>query len=346
MNFIRPWLWQLTPYSSEHYDHIQDKLDANEVALDLPLELKQKLATELTDRLWTNRYPDESYCNLRAQIAHYVGVSKDWISIGNGSDELIRSVLLALEGGILVAPPTFSMYSILANTLGIPVYNVPRSELDFTIDLDQAQKTIEAENIKAVFVVHPNSPTGNLLTEPEIEWLRSLSADILVVIDEAYYEFSGCSLVGELSNHPNWLILRTFSKALRLAAFRLGYAIASPELISVLEKIRLPYNLPTMSAVAGELVLKYAKEILAIIPEIRQERQKLWHFFQSLPPIKVWQSEANFIYCRSPHDRLLQQYLAKQGTLIRQTGGGLRITIGTPEQNQRTMDRVTNFYKH
>lgn len=345
MNLIRSELLELKGYSSDHYDSVADKLDANEVAIDLPLSLKQKLGIELTERLLANRYPDGMYDNLKEQISQYAGVSRDCISVGNGSDELIRSVLIASclgRGGILVALPTFSMYGILAQALAIPVYSLGRREVDFTIDLAQAQKTIEQENINAVFVVHPNSPTGNLLTAPEIAWLSSLPSDILVVIDEAYYEFAGHSLVDELPRHPNWLILRTFSKAFRLAAFRLGYAIASPELIAVLEKIRLPYNLPTITTIAGELALKYRSDILSIIPQIQQEREKLWQILDRLPPLKVWRSDANFIYFRSPNDRLLQQQLAEQGTLIRLTGGGLRVTIGTPEQNRRTIERISS----
>ncbi|MCS6959132.1 MAG: histidinol-phosphate transaminase [Pseudanabaenaceae cyanobacterium SKYGB_i_bin29] len=348
MDCIRSDLLQLTPYSAEHYDEVEDKLDANEVAVDLPLPLKQKLAQELTDRLSTNRYPDGSYTDLRQAVSEYAGVGREWISLGNGSDELIRSVLIASclgKGGILIATPTFSMYSILAQTLGIPVHIVGRSEVDFTIDIAAAQHTIKTEKIAAVFVVHPNSPTGNLLSKTEIEWLRSLPREILVVVDEAYYEFAGHSLVGEIGEQGNWVILRTFSKAWRLAAFRLGYAIADPAVIRVLETIRLPYNLPTITAIGGELVLAHRQELLSLVEEIRQEREKLYQALQKLPQLQVWQSEANFLYVRTPDDRKLQQHLAQVGTLIRHTGGGLRITIGTPAQNQRTIERIYSFYK-
>jgi len=349
VNLIRSDLLALSAYSSDHYEGITDKLDANEVAYDLPLELKQKLAEELTNQLLSNRYPDGIYASLRGAISRYVGVAEDQITIGNGSDELIRSVLIVSSlgrGDILVATPTFSMYKILAQSLGITVHSVDRREEDFTIDLDEAQKTIEREQIKTVFVVHPNSPTGNLLTDQEISWLKSLPDDILVVIDEAYYEFAGHSLVAELPHHANWLILRTFSKAWRLAAFRLGYAVASPDLISALEKVRLPYNLPTMTAIAGELVLQYKSEILSIIPSICQARQTLWEGLTALSQLQVWRSAGNFIYFRSPDDRSLHHYLATQGTLIRRTGGGLRVTIGTPDQNQRTIDRVQQFFQN
>ncbi|MFN3361991.1 MAG: aminotransferase class I/II-fold pyridoxal phosphate-dependent enzyme, partial [Pseudanabaenaceae cyanobacterium] len=234
---------------------------------------------------------------------------------------------------------------ILAQTLGIPVYSVGRGERDFTIDIAAAQETIKRENIRAVFVVHPNSPTGNLLRATEIEWLQSLPVDILVVIDEAYYEFAGHSLVGEMQGYPNWVILRTFSKAWRLAAFRLGYAIACPQVIRVLETIRLPYNLSTFTAMGGELVLQYRQEILSLVEAIKQEREKLYQALKQLPQLQVWPSAANFLYLQTADDRNLQQYLARAGTLIRHTGGGLRITIGTPPQNQRTIDRIYSFYK-
>lgn len=138
------------------------------------------------------------------------------------------------------------MYAILAQTLGIPVVQVQR-EANFEIDLAAAQLAIEqtqAPAIRVVFVVHPNSPTGNALTSSELEWLRNLPEEILVVIDEAYFEFSQTSVVRELLQQPNWVVLRTFSKAFRLAAHRVGYAIAHPHLIAALEKSVYPTIFP------------------------------------------------------------------------------------------------------
>jgi histidinol-phosphate aminotransferase len=240
----------------------------------------------------------------------------------------------------LVAEPTFSMYDILARTLGIPVVKVARDH-NFQIDLAAATEAIADNSIKAVFLVHPNSPTGNLLNAAELDWVRSLSPNILVVIDEAYFEFANSSLVHELTVHPNWVILRTFSKAFRLAAYRVGYAIAAPELILALEKVRLPYNLPAIAAVAAELAMIHRQELLANIPEILSERDRLFQAIQSMG-IKLWNGDANFLYLRTGNDKLIMESLKAQGTLIRQTGGGLRLTIGTVEQNQRTLERFKN----
>jgi histidinol-phosphate aminotransferase len=276
--------------------------------------------------------------------------------VGNGSDELIRSLLIATclggEGSILVANPTFSMYAILAQTLGIPVVQVER-EANFEIDLAAAQLAIEqtqAPAIRVVFVVHPNSPTGNALNYSELEWLRNLPAEILVVIDEAYFEFSQTSVVRELLQKPNWVVLRTFSKAFRLAAHRVGYAIAHPQLIAALEKIRLPYNLPSFSAAAALVALQQRQLLLEPVHQLLAERAKLIYALKQHPALQVWDSAANFIYlqlkatdCKAgAQDSLssLTQQLKANGTLVRQINGGLRITIGSPEENLRTLNRL------
>ena len=384
--FIRKDLAELTAYTphpgsasgeSGHSESLLDRLDTNECAYDLPEELKQKLAWTYQQLIETNRYPDGGHAALKEAIAQYVNESSqnigpggvpqlttpitgDNISVGNGSDELIRSLLIATclggAGSILVANPTFSMYGIIAQTLGIPVVSVPRKEENFEIDLEAAKRAIDQNQnppVRVVFVVHPNSPTANALTADEIEWLSSLPEQILVVIDEAYFEFSQNTLAYRLHQHPNWIILRTFSKALRLASMRVGYAIAHPELTATLEKIRLPYNLPAFSQLAAELALAQRQLLLAVIPEIISERAKLIAALTQHQKLQVWPSAANFVYLRvkagkgeSPeqeHQQIMQQ-LKAQGTLIRHTGGGLRITVGSPEENQRTCDRIGEIF--
>ncbi|TAG00582.1 MAG: histidinol-phosphate transaminase, partial [Oscillatoriales cyanobacterium] len=276
--------------------------------------------------------------------------------VGNGSDELIRSLLIATclggAGSIFVANPTFSMYGITATTLGIPVVSARRREDNFAIDINAAKRAIDQNQnppVRIVFVVHPNSPTANALTINEIEWLSSLPENILVVIDEAYFEFSQNTLAERLHQHPNWIILRTFSKAFRLASMRVGYAIAHPELTATLEKIRLPYNLPSFSQTAAEFALAQRQLLLAVIPETISERAKLIAALTQHQKLQVWPSAANFLYLRvkaaegesaeQKHQQIMQQ-LKAQGTLIRHTGGGLRITVGTPDENVRTCDRL------
>ncbi len=339
-----------------------DRLDTNESPDDLPSEVKEKLAWTYQQLIETNRYPDGGHEALKSAIAEYVNESLQdaWItpaniSVGNGSDELIRSLLIATclggVGSILVANPTFSMYGILAQTLGIPVVTVGRSPA-FEIGVAAAQLAIEQTEdppIRVVFVVHPNSPTGNALTTSELTWLRSLPKQILVVIDEAYFEFSQTTVVSELLQRPNWIVLRTFSKAFRLAAHRVGYAIAIPELIKVLEKIRLPYNLTTFSQVAALVALQQRTLLLGSIPQLLTERAKLSHALGLHPALQVYNSAANFIYLRlkdtdcqeeSNYLSSLNQQLRASGTLVRQINGGLRITVGSQEENLRTLQRL------
>lgn len=370
--FIRSDLAQFTAYkphpSSDTAAAIPvqlDRLDTNESPYDLPLELKEKLAWTYEQVIETNRYPDGGHEILKDAIAKYVNESASLtsstftaanISIGNGSDELIRSLLIATclggEGSILVANPTFSMYGILAKTLGIPVVTVDRNPDNFEIDLKAAQSAIEkTENppIRVVFVVHPNSPTGNCLTAAELSWLRSLGEQILVVIDEAYFEFSQTTLVSELVQRSNWVVLRTFSKAFRLAALRVGYCVAHPQAIAILEKVRLPYNLPSFSIAAALAAMQNSQLLLEAISPTLDERDKLIELLCQHPALQVTKSAANFIFLRlQAHNsdtenatlKTLHQKLKTSGTLVREISGGLRITIGTSDENTRTINRI------
>ncbi|OCQ89778.1 histidinol-phosphate aminotransferase [Nostoc sp. MBR 210] len=370
--FIRSDLAQFTAYkphpSSNTAEPVAtqfDRLDTNESPEDLPPELKEKLAWTYQQVIETNRYPDGGHESLKDAIAEYVNESANLasspltranISVGNGSDELIRSLLIATclggEGSILVANPTFSMYGILAQTLGIKVVSVGRDETNFEIDLKAAQTAItQTQNppIRVVFVVHPNSPTANPLTVAELVWLKSLPEEILVVIDEAYFEFSQNTLVGELAQHPNWIILRTFSKAFRLAALRVGYCIADPEAIAILEKVRLPYNLPSFSLAAALVVLQNRQLLLGSIVQTLNERDRLIEVLAQHPVLQVSDSAANFLYVRlKPNSSTaknltlqnLHQQLSNSGTLVRLLSEGLRITIGTPAENSRTWERL------
>lgn len=374
--YLRPDLANLAAYTPHPAGEVEattalDHLDTNESPYPLPDPLRAKLADFYKNSLETNRYPDGSHGELKRAIATYVngscgpisnGTSKkitpQQISIGNGSDELIRSLLIATclntGGSILTATPTFSMYGILAKTLGIPVVTIDRNpQKNFQVDIDAARAAIanpDGPPVRAVWMVHPNSPTANALTPTELSWLRGIPSHILVVVDEAYFEFSQQTVAGELAARPNWVILRTFSKAFRLAAHRMGYAVGHPDLIQALEKVRLPYNLPSFSQAAALTALAHSHELLTVIPNLFNERDRLSQQLRALGPFRVWDSAANFIYVQLRHDlaganpeqtlATLVKKMKARGTLIRHTGGGLRITVGTPEENERTLIRL------
>ena len=372
LKFIRSDLSQLNAYkphpgsdSTEPVNIQFDRLDTNESPLDLPPEIKEKLAWTYQQIIETNRYPDGGHESLKNAISEYVNESANLanstftaanISVGNGSDELIRSLLIATclgaEGSILVANPTFSMYAILAQTLGISVVTIGRNQHNFETDLEAAKSAIiQTQNppIRVVFVVHPNSPTANCLTAAEITWLKSLPEEILVVIDEAYFEFSQTTLAAELLQHHNWIILRTFSKAFRLASMRVGYCIAHPQAIAILEKVRLPYNLPSFSIASALMALENRQLLLQSIPQTLNERTKLITALSAQSILEITPSRTNFIYLRVKTDyddaenhvlTNLNQKLRSQGTLIRLLPNGLRITIGIPAENSRTIERI------
>ncbi len=382
MAFLRDDLTQLAAYKSPHptgsgseaalIQPVLDGLDTNESPIDLPEDLKAELAEAYRHQILANRYPNGDHQALKQAVVSYAvqsgGIDPETISLenvtlGNGSDELIRSVLMATclgnYGSILVSEPTFSMYGILANTLGIKVCRLQRQD-DFAVDTVAAQSAIEsteasdAPPVRAVFMVHPNSPTGNALTQRELDWLKQLSTDILVVVDEAYFEFSGQTTLADALSRPNWLVLRTFSKAFRLAAHRVGYGIAHPAIISALEKLRLPYNLPSFSQTAALTALAHSDRLLTQIPTLISERDRLSSVLSEHPYLRVWPSDSNFVYVRlsdrglaaltvtNQADGLVKMFeqLRASGTLIRHTGGGLRISIGTAAENERTLTNL------
>ncbi|MEL6815792.1 MAG: histidinol-phosphate transaminase, partial [Cyanobacteria bacterium J06598_3] len=331
-------------------------------------ELKATLASDYQQIIAANRYPDGSCVGLKQAVVDYAVSSGDIspeiigvgnVTLGNGSDELIRSIIMATclggHGSILVSEPTFSMYAILAKTLGVGVRRVGRKD-NFEVDLAAAQAEIDAAfsegpPVRVVFMVHPNSPTANALTQLELDWLKQLPEDILVVVDEAYFEFSAHTTLAEALSRPNWIVTRTFSKAFRLAAHRVGYGIAHPNVIAALEKLRLPYNLPSFSQAAAQAALAHSGQLLAQIPMLVAQRHQLFQALSDHPYLRVWPSDANFVYVQLSDRGLAALTVANQsdglaklftalrakGTLIRHTGGGLRISIGTATENQRTL---------
>ncbi len=345
-DLFRPEIAALSAYHTPQYPET-DKLDANEVPYDLPEWIKNKLAYLLEQGIRINRYPEGDPLPLKALIAEYCGLTPVMVSVGNGSDELIRSIIIATCAGtnssILSAEPTFSMYRITAETLGVRYIGLERNADDFSLDLDALANTIRREQVRVVFLANPNSPTANLLSEEALATLQSLP--VVVVVDEAYFEFSRFTCAPRLSEWPNLIILRTFSKAFRLASFRVGYALASPQITEILEKVRLPYNLPALSQLAASVALEHRDVLLSVVPEILEERERIGRFLADLPRLRLWPSAANFLYVRSDSDHELHRKLAERGTLIRVTGGGLRITVGTPAENDRLIANLASLLK-
>lgn len=335
----RPELEDLTPYDA-HEPHAAINLASNENSQNLPTELLEKLAEGTADFPF-NRYPDPMADKLRTLIADANGLEADNVLIGNGGDELIFDLLLAWGGPgrkLLNIPPTFAMYAIDAQMTGTEVVAIPRLA-DFSVDADAVIARLADGDIDVVYIAHPNNPTGNL--QPETFLIDVLNAtDALVLVDEAYFEFSRHTMRPHMERHPNLVILRTFSKAFSLAAMRVGYLLAHPDVISELTKVRQPYSVNRFSQWVASLVFRERVVFEGEIREIVRQRDVLMHGLSSLEGIEVFPSEANFVLFRVPHaSAVWRDLLHNHEILVRdfsrtpQLEDCLRVSVGSPAEN-------------
>jgi histidinol-phosphate aminotransferase len=302
-----------------------------------------------------NRYPEPQPRALVERLASLYGVAANCLLVGRGSDEaidlLIRGFCRAGQDSIVICPPTFGMYCVAARIQGADVVTVPlRADADFALD-ERAILEKCTPAVKLVFLCSPNNPTGNLLSEEAILKLtRALQGRAIVVVDEAYIEFSGAqSLARRIGELPQLAILRTLSKAYGLAGARCGTLLADPEVIKLLQKVIPPYAIAqlSMEAVLNTLApaqLALSNERLATIIA---ERARLMAAFETLPNvIRVWPSASNFVLVEFADAPLALARSRGARLLIRDVRGYpglgrcLRITVGSPEQNDRLLEAL------
>ncbi len=331
--WVRPHIRRLMPYTAARdlYRHGLF-LDANENPLGT-------LAPELGFDL--NRYPDPSCAELRAVLAEWLGVEPQRIGVANGSDEaldlLIRTFVDPGEW-VAVAEPTYGMYRMAAEAHGSKVRSV---SLDQRFDLDLGATLEAARGAKAVFLCSPNNPTGNLLDRARVERLIS-ECDALIVVDEAYVEFSDApSLVTLAAQHRNLVVLRTFSKAWGLAAARVGYWVADPEVVEYVDRVNLPYPLSGLAARAALLALGRRRQMERWRRKIVAERERLAMRLRQLG-LSVFPSDANFLLVRVPRASEVYRRLAEEfGIVVRNWSqvarlvDCLRVSVGRPEETDR-----------
>lgn len=338
MNFdlnklLRPNIRNLVPYSSardEFKGEAKVFLDANENSFGSPLTK------------WYNRYPDPLQRKVKQKLAEIKGVPAEKIFIGNGSDEcidiLIRAVCRPGIDNMVICPPTYGMYEVSANINDVQVKKVNLTP-DFQLNLDGLEQTIDA-NTKLIFLCSPNNPTGNSLLREDVEMVLN-NFDGLVIIDEAYINFSRQrSFTLELEEYPNLVVMQTLSKAWGLAALRVGTAFASEEIISVMNKVKPPYNINQPSQELALQALEEVGQVNDMIREIVKEREALKHSLLSLPIVqKVYPSDANFLLVKIDDARDIYNYLLQKQVVVRDRSkvelceGCLRITVGTPTEN-------------
>lgn len=309
------------------------KLDANESPY-CPLALETILSKkDIFSSL--NRYPDPESKELKKSIAGSLRVKSENILIGNGSDEIIAYVIAAFGGPVLYPIPTFVMYGITSQTFGQRHIGIPLDK-DFDLDLEKMLKAITKEKPKLIFLSSPNNPTGNCFSAEKILKIIEASSGI-VILDEAYQPFSSKKgFLPLLKDYPNVAILRTLSK-IGLAGIRTGYLLAHKDLIEIVDRTRLPYNLNSISQALAAEGIKNKKVINAQIKIIIKERDRLFMELSNLKGVKPFPSDANFILFKVPDAETVYQKLIECGVLIRNMNNvvknALRVTVGLPAQN-------------
>lgn len=325
------------------------KLDAMENPYSWPPELVEAWLTRLRG-VTLNRYPDPRARELAIRLTDYLGLAPDQgLILGNGSDELIQLVILALAapGRVVMAPePTFVMYRMIAGFAGMDYYPVALRS-DFALDLPAVKAAMERLQPAVVFLAYPNNPTGNLWDELDLtEVLRA--APGLVVIDEAYYPFAGRSWISELGSYDNLLVMRTVSK-LGLAGLRLGMLAGPPAWIEQIDKLRLPYNINVLTQVTAAFALEHGSVLDEQAAAICAERDRLGRTLMALPGLEVFPSQANFLLLRTAPGRAGEIFegLLHRGVLIKNLDGSapaladcLRVTVGRPEENEAFLNAL------
>lgn len=314
------------------------KLDANEGDKDLYLDLLKKLGeSDIT----LNYYPDDSYSELKKEINNYVGYEPKNITVGNGSSELLDlcvKTFVDKDETILSLDPTFSMYSIYAQVFSAK-YIGAKAEEDFKVNVDSIIKDIKENNPKLIILCNPNNPTGSVLTKKEVRKIVK-STDALIALDEAYMEFGDESLIDEVMDYDNLLIVKTVSKAFSLAGIRMGYIVANEDIITSIEKVRAPYNLNSLSTYITTEALRQKERMFDYVKNIKEEREKIYKALVDLG-VKAYPSGANFVFFKSDIDNL-QKKLVDKDVLIRKFSGKLdgyyRVSVGTKEQNEKFLE--------
>ena len=330
---VRPNIRSLRAYNAKEIP-CRVKLDANESPFPLSGWTAHKSAG-LLEAASTNRYPDPEAKELREMVARLFGVRPETILQGNGSDELIYYLITTFGGPVLYPVPTFSMYGIISGALGEKGIAVPLDR-DFDIDTKKMMQVVKEERPKLIFLSSPNNPTGNCFSAERVLKLIEASSGI-VVVDEAYQPFaSEKGFLPLLKDYRNLVIMRTLSK-IGFAALRLGFLIADREIIREVNKVRLPFNVNTLSQKLAVSALKNTKMLKAAIGTIVSERERLMREMEKMGGVAPYPSEANFILFRVKDPDRLYHGLLKKGILVRNMNDGirgcLRVTVGTPEEN-------------
>ena len=336
------------------YDPIQGsyrvRLDANESFLPLPQALVEE-AKAAVERTAFNRYPDPAARELCQAFAACYGVQPQQVVAGNGSDELITVLFEAfLEKGDAFATvePDFSMYAFNGHLHEARHVAIPKGK-DLRLDVKAVAAACQREQVKLLIFSNPCNPTSLVCGREAMRKLIASLPDTLVVLDEAYMDFSDQSLLGEVEDHPNLLVLRTCSKAFGMAALRLGFAVCGKTLAGALRAVKSPYNVNSLSQAVGTAVLRRKGELDRALETILRSRDQLYAGLRELGEkypgrFRLLPGETNFAALEMENGPELLAYLARQGVAIRYTGGLVRVTCGAPEENKIVLEEMAGYF--
>jgi histidinol-phosphate aminotransferase len=305
------------------------KLDANESPYGFSDALKA------VTKIATNRYPDPQAKGLRKLIAGELGVRQESILQGNGSDELIYYLIATFGGPVLFPVPTFSMYGIISQALGERKIPIPLDKA-FDLDTDRMLRTVKKKKPRLIFLSSPNNPTGNCFSTDRMLKIIEASRGV-VIVDEAYQPFSSQrGFLPLLKDYGNLAIMRTLSKV-GLAALRLGFLVADPAIVEEVNKVRLPFNVNSLSQAVAAEALKNRSRFRSSVRAVVSERKRLLEQMEKIGGIQPFPSEANFILFRVDDPDRVSRALLRKGVLVRNIAdtveGCLRVTVGTPAEN-------------
>ena len=348
---VRDDLVALEGYHSPQVD-VRVRLNTNESPVPPPTEWRDAFAAELSRVEW-HRYPDRAATDLRAAIAALHDVDPAGVFVANGSNEVLQTLLLTYAGpgrSVATFEPTYQLHGHIARLTGASVVEGERAD-DFTLDLDEVARVIDAARPTVTFLCSPNNPTGMEESEADVRAVAALAPGI-VVVDEAYAQFASWSALSLLGEDRPLVVTRTFSKTWSMAGARLGYLVGPTWLVESLDKVILPYHLDAAKQIAGRLAVRYADQMHERVQLIVSERQRIAAALETMA-VDAFPSGANFILFRprSTGGRAVWQALLDRDVLIRDCSGWprlencLRVTVGLPEENDAFLTALADVLR-
>lgn len=341
-NMIKSSVVDLVPYKviEEDYDI---KIDANESPYNILDDIGELILTKLASQN-PNRYPDNEAVDLKKALAEYTKLEEENILCGNGSDELLKIVVDTFvdKGDVVVThSPSFAMYKIITQIAGGKLVEV-QGDASFSINIDEIILKANENKAKIIFLCTPNNPTGRVIKRDDI--IRVLdNTSAIVVVDEAYYEFYGETLIDKINEYERLIVLRTLSKAFGLAGLRIGYGVASKNTIETISKVKSPYNLNMISQCIGKTVLENREIVSKYIQSVKEERDKMFGEIVTINDIQAIPSKSNFILVKTNRYENLMKRFKEEKIQVKGfgiegiLGSCIRLTVGTEDENTKVL---------